>query len=384
MGFPKIYVASPNGARTGGPEGLHQFADAVRQRGIEAFMVPLYNFRGRRPDPEYDIYDYEVAERIPRSDDSFLVTSEVSPLESLRELRATPNERTWMWWLSVHNSPDPRARYFRGKDGPCLSVPRPDGAPRDAPAFDLAAGTPPIPPDALDVKLFPLVREANRRMGPMRLRNGSAKAVVIEAAALRYNKHVIESSIGFMAQSVYAQGFCASVLGRKALPMTDYLRRPEIVTRPRLKNVVLYNGAKGYSKVPELIELLPDIEFRPIQNMTYLQVCEALAEATAYVELGVMPGRDRLPREAAHFGTPVVLLCRGAAYCWDDFPLDAKFRIADEPDWAIRMKPVLEEVVANSRKAIDEQQAFREWVAGDRDRFGAEVDHWLEVALKRT
>ena len=383
MGSPKIYVASPNGARTGGPEGLHQFVDAVRKRGVEALIVPLYNFRGRRPDPEYDIYDYEVVERIPKSGDSYFVTSEVSPLESFREFRATPNERTWMWWLSVHNSPDPRARYFRGKDGPCLATPRPDGIPQDAPAFDLQRGRAPRPPDALEARILPLAREANRRMGPMRLGNGSAKAVAVEAVSLRYNKHVIESSINFMAQSVYAQGFCASVLGRTALPMTDYLRRPEIVVRPRLKNVVLYNGAKGYSKVPDLIELLPDIEFRPIQNMTYLQVCEALAEATAYVELGVMPGRDRLPREAAHFGTPVVLLCRGAAYCWDDFPLEAKYRVSDEPGWAAQTAAALQEVVANPQRAIDEQQPFRDWVAGDKERFGSEVDRWLEVALTK-
>lgn len=383
MGSPKIYVASPNGDRTGGPECLHQFVDAIRRRGVEAYIIPLYNFRGRRPDPEYDVYDYEVVERMPKSDDSYLVIGEVSPLESYRELRMTPSERTWMWWLSVHNSPDPRARYFRGKDGPCLTEPRADRQPQDAPAFDLFAGKAPWPPDALDARAFPLAREANRRKGPPRLRDGSAKAVAIETIGLRYNKHVIESPIGFMAQSVYAQGFCASVLGRQALPMTDYLRRPEIVTRPRQRNVVLYNGAKGYSKVPELIEILPDIEFRPIQHMSYQQVCEALAEATAYVELGVPPGRDRLPREAAHFGTPVVLLCRGAAYCWDDFPLESKYRIADEPDWAARMAPILREVVANPQQAIDEQQPFREWVAGDRERYEAEVDHWLEVALKK-
>ncbi len=112
-------------------------------------------------------------------------------------------------------------------------------------------------------------------------------------------------------------------------------------------------------------------------------MCEALAEATVYVELGVPPGRDRLPREAAHFGTPVVLLCRGAAYCWDDFPLESNFRIADEPDWAAHMAPILREVVANPQQALDEQQPFREWVAGDRERYEAEVDHWLDVALMK-
>jgi hypothetical protein len=64
--------------------------------------------------------------------------------------------------------------------------------------------------------------------------------------------------------------------------------------------------------------------------------------------------------------------------------VDSKYRIVDEPDWAVKMAPVLQEVVADPQRAIDDQQPFREWVAGDRGRYEAEVDHWLDVALKRT
>ena len=74
-----------------------------------------------------------------------------------------------------------------------------------------------MPPDAIDTRWFPLAREAVRRKGPARLTDGSARAVAIETIGLRFNKYVMESSIGFMAQSVYAQGFCRSVLGREAL-----------------------------------------------------------------------------------------------------------------------------------------------------------------------
>ena len=383
MASPKFYVASPNGDRTGGPECLHQLVDAIRRRGVEAHIIPMYNFRGRRPDPEYDVYDYDVVENMPHTDDSYLVIGEVSPLESCREILRTPKERTWMWLLSVHNSPDPRARYFRGSGSCCVTDPRPDGVPLDAPRPALPPVRVPMPPDAIDTRWFPLAREAVRRKGPARLTDGSARAVAIETIGLRFNKYVMESSIGFMAQSVYAQGFCRSVLGREALPLTDYLRRPDIAVQERLQNVVLYNGAKGYSKVPELIRLLPDVEFRPIQNMSFMEVCLALGQATAYVELGVPPGRDRLPREAAHFGTPIVLLCRGAAYCWDDVPIPAKYRIADEPGWAECMAPVIREVVANPHAAVEDQLPFHDWVSGDRDRYEIEVDAWLEAALKR-
>jgi len=90
MASPTFYVASPLGDRTAGPEALTQLVDAIRRRDVNAYLIPMYNFRGRRNDPEYDLYDFEVAERIPKTDDSYFVMTEVSPIESFRELRTVP------------------------------------------------------------------------------------------------------------------------------------------------------------------------------------------------------------------------------------------------------------------------------------------------------
>ena len=123
MAPPTFYVASPLGDRTAGPEALTQLVDAIRRRGVNAFLVPMYNFRGRTNDPEYDVYDFEVAERIPKAGDSYFVMTEVSPIESFRELRTVPPERTWIAWLSVNFSPDPRARHFRPSENCCPTFP---------------------------------------------------------------------------------------------------------------------------------------------------------------------------------------------------------------------------------------------------------------------
>jgi len=227
-----------------------------------------------------------------------------------------------------------------------------------------------------------LIKEAYHRTVASYSPSKSPRTFAVEAGSLLYNRRFIESDVGFLAQSVYAQGFCQTMLGRNALPMTDYLRRPEITVQPLNAKSVLYNGAKGYSMIRELAPLLPDVDFRPIENMSYLEVCKALASAAAYVELGVPPGRDRLPREAAHFGTPSVLLCRGSAYCWDDFPLPAKYRIPHVDGWATLLAPVLQDVVADRPGALADQAFFRDWVAGDRDRYESEVDAWLEQALR--
>lgn len=360
---------------------MHQLADAVIRRGYRSVLVPMRGFRGRKPDPEYDIYAYETAEEIIDPDRAILVTGEVSPIESAREIRQVPTNRTWLWWLSVHNGPDPRSRYFRGSPGCCTFEPREGGQPRDS-LPPLQHPSRPVRKTAYaNATTAGLVQEAYRRTVAVYSPSKSPRTFAVESVSLLYNRRYIESPIGFLAQSVYAQGFCRTILGRDALPMTDYLRRPQIAAQPLNPNLVLYNGAKGYSKIRDLVPLMPDVDFRPIEGMSYLQVCEALASAAAYVELGVPPGRDRLPREAAHFGTPSVLLCRGSAYCWDDFPLPSEYRIPHVDDWPQLLAPVLREVLADRPRALRNQAFFREWISGDRARYEAEVDAWLETAL---
>lgn len=381
MSDPVFYFSVPQGDRTGGPECMHQLADAVVRRGYRAVLVPMRGFRGRRPDPEYDIYAYETAEAIAEPESAVLVIGEVSPIESMREIRLIPRERTWLWWLSVHNGPDPRSRYFRESDECCPTMPRADGVPRSHDGVPAGEGSVVRKTEFADASTPGLIREALVRTTAVYSPSKSARTFAVELASLLYNRRLIESDIQFLAQSVYAQGFCASILGRSALPMTDYMRRPAIEPQEVIPSRVLYNGAKGYSMIRQLAPLLPDIDFVPIENMPYLDVCRLLASSAAYVELGLPPGRDRLPREAAHFGTPSVLLCRGAAYCWDDFPMNERFRIPYVDNWAELMAPVVADVVADRAGAIRDQQPFMEWVAGDRSRYEHEVDVWLEKAL---
>lgn len=360
---------------------MHQLADALVRRGYRAVLIPMRNFRGRSPDPEYSIYSYEVRDRIAERDRAVLVLGEVSPIESHRELKHIPANRTWLWWLSVHNGPDPRSRYFRGSATCCTFESRPSGTPQDRPDEINQVGKAVRKTPYADASTPGLWRESWRRTVADYSPGKNPRTFGTEFISLLYNRRIIESEVGFLAQSVYAQGFCRSILGRSPLPMTDYLRRPTIANTPLMANVVLYNGAKGYSMIRELAPLMPEIDFRPIERMSYLEVCEALSGAAAYIELGVPPGRDRLPRESAHFGTPVVLLCRGSAYCWDDFPLPNRFRIPFVSNWPTLMAPILRDVVADRRGALVAQEQFRAWVAGDRQRFEDEVDAWLVQVL---
>ena len=366
---PVVYVASPLGERTAGPEALTQFVDALRRRNVESYLIPMRNYRGRTNDPEYDIYDSSAATRIADPDNAVLVVPEISPIESRRELSRVPRERTWLGWFSVNNCPDPRARYYRPSETCCPTYPPgflPDVPPVPA---DFGLGTP-VTPGCLTEW-----HEARRR------NPASLKAAAIDAVSTRYARSVIDSNVSFFAQSFYAQGFVREVLGRGAPVITDPIRVVEVEPVRRERNVVLYNKAKSWSMIPDVASLMPDVEFRPIEGMSFAQVAQALSTATAYLELGHLPGRDRMPREAAHFGTPVVCLARGAGYCWQDVPLPVGYRVAFREGWPQEAAQAIRRVLADPAAAAGEQEAYRDWVAGESDRYEKAIDDWVAVAL---
>lgn len=372
MASPQFYVASPLGDRTAGPEALTQLVDAIRRRGVEAYLIPMRNFRGRRNDPEYDIYDFEVRDEIPTGVDAHFVSSEVSPIESRREFRRVPPEQTWMGWFSVNNSPDPRARYFRPSEFTCPTYPESHVPAEATTPADFGLGT------AVE-GVAALPREAARRAGGWSL--GSLPAIAIESLSIAYAKKIEVSGLRFFAQSFYAQGFVRQTFGTGAPIITDPIRIVEVPPVRRRRSVVLYNKVKSWSLLPGVQRLLPDVEFRAIDNMSFQEVAEALATATVYLELGHLPGRDRMPREAAHFGTPVVCLARGAGYCWQDVPLPVEYRVPFREGWERGAAAALRRVLDDPVQAATEQEGYRDWVAGERERYEAAIDSWLTVAL---
>ena len=369
MTSPRVYVASPLGQRTGGPEALTLLVHSLRQRGVESYLIPMRNFRGKSNHPEYEVYDFEVAERIADPQRDHFVLTEVSPIESRRELSQVPDERVWMLWLSVNFSPIPQARYFKADQEDCSFFP--PGVEQHLPELW------PYDDSPISGGTFRNWREALRRTRSL----GSRRAIAtpVEALSIDYAERTVRRDINFGTQSYYGQAFVRRHLGREAFMLSDYPRAmPSIGDVKRKPNLVTYNGAKGQWKIDDLRSRLPDVEFRPIQGMSREEVYQALAQSTLYIEIGHLPGRDRLPREAALLGTPTVLLARGAGFCWEDFPLGVDYRIPYTVDWADRMAPVIRESLADQKHVLAEQEEFRNWVQGEKERYDQAIDRWVE------
>ena len=370
MASPRFYVAAPIGDRTGGPEALALLVDSMRRKGVEAYLIPLRNFAGKTQHPEYARFDAPIVQRMPNDPDAHLVIGEVSPIESRQQLNHLPDHRIWMLWLSVNNSPIPAARYFKANQATCSFYP-PDSQ------QEIPANLWPHDDQVLNAGSWRTLREARRRKG----KGLSAfLPTAIESVSINYAENLMKRKINFGTQSYYGQGFLRSQYGQEAFLLTDYPQPTVPISVKRDANLVAYNGAKGQWKIGDLHRLLPTVDFVPIEKMSFDEVRQTLARASLYVEIGNLPGRDRLPREAANLGTPTVLLGRGSGYCWQDFPLGEKFRIPYTVDWAEYMAPVIAGVLADPTEILLAQASFREWVSGEPHRYDQALDQWLERA----
>lgn len=177
----------------------------------------------------------------------------------------------------------------------------------------------------------------------------------------------------FAAEVARALGFEVSGL------LTDYISsahvdQSEVEGR---RDGVAYNPRKGLPYLEMLKPYLAGVHLRPIENMTPEQVANLLRSAKVYLEVGDHPGRDRLPREAALAGAVVVSSRIGGSWYTEDMPLTDEFKFSKKRD---DPKGVAEKVcaaVAGYEAAKLKQAEYRQWVRGQQDEFGRQVEAML-------
>lgn len=342
MQLPRIFVADAIGARTGGPEACHQLVSTVNELGGEAVIFPLRGYEEAAPEPEYARYECDIVRRVPDRPRGHVVIPEVWPTAAAR----FRGHLMTMWWLSVDNSPLRVTSRWVNRHQPEVQA----GGPRE-----------PALPQSIGIRLRTRVRDVARQ----------TKLSAAEAAVKR-------SRVSHIAQSSYAAAFCRDAFNRCSPIVSDYLRPIDWSDNwAGGDGTVWFNGAKGRGLVTDLARRAPHIRFCPIEGMSFNEVIENLSRGSAYLEVGHLPGRDRLPREAARLGVPVVMLQRGAGQFADDFPYLDQTRVPVGHVWQNRLLRTLEGVLADPVEAAQDQKAFRAWVGCDRDRFLSEVSTWL-------
>lgn len=314
-----IYILCPDAIRTGGPEALHQLSDALLEQGFDARMV---------------YYTQPQIEALARA----------SPDDSYR-------------FGSPTNSGFEEYSHYK-------RVVTKDGIVPNAPGEVI------VLPEPL-CHLAPKFNRSRVLVWWLSVDNSFG-------ALSRVNlNHLRAGNVDHVAQSVYARGVIEALglpfggmLSDYTVDLIEYAKPLPSGQRPKL---LAYNAnhkviADWLVIIDEIAKLDPEVECVPVRGGRR-DVAELFAKARVYVDLGCMPGKDRMPREAASMNCKPLVLDSGAGR-------------TDMRDWATDCDDLAAKIV----RAVVRNSEWN-WAAGycgERDTFRAEVEDVFSALAGRT
>ena len=181
-------------------------------------------------------------------------------------------------------------------------------------------------------------------------------------------------------QSAYAEDFLRQVGLPGSQPLADFTTAEftsYVPTAPNAGPALAYNPAKGADLAAAFFAANPDLGQAPVRGMSRVQAADLMRRTMLYVDFGHLPGKDRLPREAAASGSVVFLRDRGAGHYPADFPVPDFFRFTDAAVHDGELGRRIRSVLADPRAAWSQQQPLRDAIGGERDELDEQVRHLL-------
>ena len=311
----KVYIFCPANIQTGGPESLHQLASVLISLGVQAYML----YYDSKEEPVHDAYKkYHVPYTSKLEDNQQNVL--ISPETNTTHLYAFKKVRRVIWWMSIDN-------YLQN-----ISL---------------------VIDECLQAPLSKPIRKY-------------------------FTFQNTDKKIEHWGQSEYVCQFLklngvANVKTVETHMSQIFLSRASQIDLSMKKNIVAFNPNKGFKITQYLMKFAPNMDWRPIQNMTPAQVQELLAQAKVYIDFGEFPGRERLPREAILSGCVVITGKRGAAANDIDINIPDEFKFILEKSSPYQVIEKIRAVFNNFESEYIKQQAFRYKELNAKKNFVAEV-----------
>lgn len=323
-----VYVGCPPFYKTGGTELAHQLVKAIRDKGRKAEILyyGIDNIDSKNINPAFQKYvnEYTIENKVQDDSDNILIVPEVNT-ELLNKYSKIQKS---IWWMSVDN-------YRKWDDFTTCQ------------------------------KFFGILR--------------ACKYLFQGRISLHGKK--IDKNIDHLYQSEYARQFLVSQGITRVYELSDYLNdtylNTDAVSFDNRKDIVLYNPKKGAKFTKKLIKVAPDLNWKPIQNMSTDQVRDLLLKSKVYIDFGNHPGKDRFPREAAISGCCIITDKRGSARNNIDIKIPDKYKFDDNKK---NIKEIISEIrvcLANYSKEIQNFAEYRQRILEEKDKFEKNVDDMI-------
>lgn len=340
----KVFVYCPAGIVTGGAELLHQLVDVINRNGGNAFIV-YYGEKTHEVPKDYEKYNIKIAENAEDDQQNVVVIFE-GYFKKLFELN---NAQVLLWWLSVDN-------YFICQASN-LTI-------KDLIKYSFTLGI------RILVKKIIKYFIGKREMCVFSLEQLAGNGLV------KCNGY----------QSEYAKDFLEKKNFKNIYPLKDFINAEHFFDETVLEkkeNVVLYNPKKGIIFTRKLIKAAPDINWKPIQNMSRVQVIECLKTSKVYIDFGYHPGKDRLPREAAMNGCCVITGKLGSAGFYGDIPIDEnEYKFSQRNKDISKIISKIRFELENYGVEIMKFKHYRDCIKNEKEEFENQVKDLFRIRKK--
>lgn len=322
----KIYVSCNGYSATGGTELLHQLVYKLNKIKENSAVIFYDSFSDEKGNPTPDTFlKYTNGEYVTEINDdknSILILPEVFS----RNIIKYKNVKIVIWWLSVDNY---LSRY---------------GNLAEKKAYNI-----------LDNFLGYI--KGNHKL--------------FNESKFHSNNVIIH-----LYQSEYARLFLESKFFKPNLPLSDFLNSVFFQNNLKIEdrdNVILYNPQKGYEVTKELIGVLPDYKWIPLEKMTPLEMRNLMQKSKIYIDFGNHPGKDRIPREAVINGCVVITNRKGSANNNLDIPIDNGYKFENPLEQKEKFVELIDSVFIDFEKHFLNFERYRFKIKSEEEMFENEL-----------
>ena len=303
----KIYICCSAGNATGGPEALHQLAYHLNQLGFNAMM-----YYYQTPDSvgmvheNYKKFNIPYVTR-PENDSKHVMIMPETYLFPIFK-RKFNRIRKVIWWLSVVN-------YYKTQK-PGVNVVKPKGL-----------------------------------LGMIKTRKQASFARIKEKGVLNI-AHSYYSLVHLKENGIEPIGQISDYMNDVFFELAGHEEKKE--------NIIIYNPKKNDEFLEEIIRLTPDLNWKPLANMTPSEVGNWMNRAKVYVDFGYHPGKERMPREACIMRCCMIIGKSGSAAYQPDMPISEKYRFEKNNDQVPHIIDQIRECLNHYDELINDFKPYRE------------------------
>ena len=302
-----------------------------------------------KAEPSFEFYRAPIFKGYDFEEDDFLIVPETLLVLS-REFKRIASQRTFIWWLSVDNSPLPWANNYETRM------------------------------NKVNSEWFGVTKPGKTWLNDLYEQLFEIKYSLLASSPSSKLHRINPKKVNNLCQSTYAMSLLRQRGMKNLRYLSDYVEVEggvdhDFALHETGRTRIAYNFAKSKDQVEVLKSIDESIDFIPLTRLSARDMAEELKRAHLFLDLGHFPGKDRLPREAILLGCPVLLAKRGAARHERDFPLDEDFLIDLEHENPMIALSKIYKIACDKEAAFAQQQRFLTDVINQKETFSEEVKH---------